>query len=72
MNYKEQINPELKHIAAKAKCRVYFPDYHLMPKYPYPAEYDCLHDEGILYGKRLREAGADVTINETRGIVYGG
>lgn len=35
------------------------------------AEYDCLHDEGILYGKRLREAGANVTINETRGTFHG-
>lgn len=35
------------------------------------AEYDCLHDEGILYGKRLREAGADVEINETRGTIHG-
>lgn len=35
------------------------------------AEYDCLHDEGILYGKRLREAGADVTINETKGTFHG-
>lgn len=26
--------------AMKAKCRVYFPDYHLTPKYPYPAAYD--------------------------------
>lgn len=35
------------------------------------AEYDCLHDEGILYGKRLREAGANVEINETRGTIHG-
>jgi len=35
------------------------------------AEYDCLHDEGILYGKRLREAGASVEINETRGTIHG-
>lgn len=35
------------------------------------AEYDCLHDEGILYGKRLREAGAKVTINETKGTIHG-
>ncbi|WP_343208025.1 alpha/beta hydrolase [Anaerolentibacter hominis] len=35
------------------------------------AEYDCLHDEGILYGKRLREAGANVVINETRGTFHG-
>lgn len=35
------------------------------------AEYDCLHDEGILYGERLREAGADVVMNETRGTIHG-
>lgn len=35
------------------------------------AEYDCLHDEGILYGKKLREAGANVEINETRGTIHG-
>lgn len=35
------------------------------------AEYDCLHDEGILYGKRLREAGATVEINETKGTIHG-
>lgn len=26
--------------AAKVRCRVYFPDYHLTPKYPYPAAYN--------------------------------
>lgn len=35
------------------------------------AEYDCLHDEGIIYGKRLQEAGADVEINETKGTIHG-
>lgn len=35
------------------------------------AEYDCLHDEGVIYGKRLREAGANVEINETRGTIHG-
>jgi len=35
------------------------------------AEFDCLHDEGILYGETLREAGAKVTINETRGTIHG-
>lgn len=35
------------------------------------AEYDCLHDEGILYGKKLREAGANVYINETKGTIHG-
>lgn len=35
------------------------------------AEYDCLHDEGILYGDRIRKAGADVAINETKGTIHG-
>lgn len=35
------------------------------------AEYDCLHDEGVLYGKRLREAGAAVELNETKGTFHG-
>ena len=35
------------------------------------AEYDCLHDEGIIYGKKLREAGANVEIKETRGTFHG-
>lgn len=35
------------------------------------AEYDCLHDEGIIYGKSLRESGANVVINETRGTIHG-
>ena len=35
------------------------------------AELDCLHDEGILYGEKLREAGAQVELNETRGTIHG-
>ncbi len=35
------------------------------------AEYDCLHDEGVLYGKKLREAGAQVEVNETRRTIHG-
>lgn len=35
------------------------------------AEYDCLHDEGINYGKKLREAGTNVEINETKGTIHG-
>lgn len=35
------------------------------------AEYDCLHDEGILYGEKIRKAGANVTINETKGTFHG-
>lgn len=35
------------------------------------AEYDCLHDEGVLYAERLRRAGAKVELNETKGTFHG-
>lgn len=35
------------------------------------AEYDCLHDEGVLYAERLTEAGAKVELNDTKGTIHG-
>ena len=35
------------------------------------AQFDCLHDEGLLFAERLREAGADVEINDTKGTFHG-
>lgn len=35
------------------------------------AEFDCLHDEGVLYGQKLQNAGAKVEINETTGTIHG-
>ncbi|MCI8524524.1 MAG: alpha/beta hydrolase [Oscillospiraceae bacterium] len=35
------------------------------------AEFDCLRDEGALYGEKLRAAGARVTRNDTRGTFHG-
>ena len=35
------------------------------------AQYDCLHDEGILYAKKLSSAGTKVEINETEGTFHG-
>ncbi len=43
----------------------------LPPAYIETAEFDCLHDDGILYAKLLREAGIDVVLNETRGTMHG-
>lgn len=45
---------------------------HIIPNtYIETVEYDCLHDEGVIYGKRLREVGAKVEINETKGTFHG-
>lgn len=43
-----------------------------LPKaYIETAEFDCLHDDGILYANKLIEAGVDVTLNETKGTIHG-
>lgn len=41
------------------------------PAYIETAEFDCLHDDGILYAKLLRKAGISVTLNETKGTMHG-
>ena len=41
------------------------------PAYIETAEFDCLHDDGVLYAARLREAGISVTLNETKGTMHG-
>lgn len=43
----------------------------LPPAYIETAEYDCLHDDGILYADKLRSEGIDVLLNETRGTMHG-
>jgi len=35
------------------------------------AEFDCLHDEGIAYGKALQSAGVPVFFHETKGTMHG-
>ena len=44
----------------------YFP-----PAYIETAEFDCLHDDGILYAELLREAGVEVVLNQTGGTMHG-
>lgn len=41
------------------------------PAYIETAQFDCLHDDGILYARRLREAGIPVALNETEGTIHG-
>ncbi len=43
----------------------------LPPAYIETAEFDCLHDDGILYAAKLRTAGVDATLNETKGTMHG-
>ncbi len=44
---------------------------YLPPAYIETAEFDCLHDDGILYAEKLREAGVKVVLNETKGTMHG-
>ena len=44
---------------------------NLPPAYIETAEFDCLHDDSILYADLLRKAGIDVTLNETKGTMHG-
>ncbi|MCD8295497.1 MAG: alpha/beta hydrolase [Clostridia bacterium] len=34
-------------------------------------QYDCLHDEGIIFAQRLQEQGVAVEVNETKGTMHG-
>ena len=43
----------------------------LPPAYIETAEFDCLHDDGILYAKLLQDAGTSVSLNETKGTMHG-
>ena len=43
----------------------------LPPAYIETAEFDCLHDDGILYAEKLREAGIRVELNETKDTMHG-
>ena len=43
----------------------------LPPAYIETAEFDCLHDDGILYADLLQKAGIEVALNETRGTMHG-
>ena len=43
----------------------------LPPAYIETAEFDCLHDDGILYAELLRGAGIAVEVNETKGTIHG-
>ena len=41
------------------------------PTYLETAEFDCLHDEGLLYAQRLKQYGGYVTLYETKDTIHG-
>jgi len=43
----------------------------LPPAYIEVAEFDCLHDDGVLYAQLLREAGIEVEFHEAKGTMHG-
>ena len=47
-------------------------DVSFMPKtYIETAEYDCLHDEAILFAEKLKKENIDVIVNETKQTMHG-
>ena len=43
----------------------------LPPAYIETAEFDCLHDDGVLYARLLKEAGVEVEYHEAKGAMHG-
>jgi len=44
---------------------------NLPPAYIEVAEFDCLHDDGVLYAKLLRDEGIEVEFHESKGTMHG-
>ena len=43
----------------------------LPPAYIEVAEFDCLHDDGVLYAKLLQAGGIPVEFHEVKGTMHG-
>ena len=41
------------------------------PAYVEVAEFDCLHDDGVLYAKLLQDAGIEAELHESSGTMHG-
>ena len=61
-------DPEKRAGASPMHCEL---PRHMPKTYIETTEFDCLHDEGLLYGQKLIEAGAEVVLNETKGTYHG-
>ena len=72
----DRIAPMTKADKARADYVYYSPveavHFERLPTaYIETAEFDCLHDDGVLYAKKLRTAGITVVLNETYGTMHG-
>ncbi len=45
--------------------------FGLPPAYVEVAEFDCLHDDGVLYAQLLKDAGIEVEFHEVKGAMHG-
>ena len=59
---------ELRSAASPLRCSI---PGKMPATYIETAQFDCLHDEGILYARKLSQAGVNVEINETEGTFHG-
>ncbi len=62
--------------ASQEEQRMASPMQNILPTkipdtYMETAEFDCLHDEGCNYAEKLKEAGAEVVLYETKGTIHG-
>ena len=71
ISFGEQYSEVLKNGIIETLPMYCIPPAGIPDTYIETAEFDCLHDEGILYGRRLEEAGANVEFNETKGTFHG-
>lgn len=64
------LNPDAIPLAYRSPVEA---DSHagLPPAYIEVAEFDCLHDDGVLYSKLLQEEGIEVEFHESKGTMHG-
>ena len=66
--YLKDCTPQQEQIAVPMKNPL--PEV-LPPTYIETAEFDCLHDEAILYAEKIKNRTAELQINETKGTFHG-
>ena len=69
---KHYTNPEGLPFSTEYVSQIESPDLSFMPPcYIEIAEFDCLHDDGLAYKKRLEDAGIEAKLTENKGAMHG-